>query len=441
MTAKSKHFGVLSVAAVALMLAVCCSPMLFSNGSDAATGDGTIYLRPGDTYTWTPTFNIDSSRVSLTVNASSSTTPGTYSSSSTLSPVTASVSNKTVSVSVDSSASATSTVYVTVKATTTSGVAQTALAKITVKVIIPTISQGNVNTYQGGTVSITPTVSNASIDGKTVTYTATGLPSGLSCNATNGKVTGTVASSAQAKTYNAKITGTIGTTPTQTFSVSFNIIVAASMTLTAPGTQYTAQGTAKDVTLSGSNTTSGTTWAITSTAVNGISMSTATGTAGKITVASTVAAGTYTIDYKATNPTSGQQVSQSVTVVVGSVAINSVSATSGVGGSVSNGAITLYSVTGTAAEFTVSAASNPSAANLALTLSKTGTNADKVTLSGQKISTATSLAAGTYTFTLTETQASTGATASVSVTLIVDPVFDFTEAATNGSLTVKGAGN
>ncbi len=266
MTAKSKHFGVLSVAAVALMLAVCCSPMLFSNGSDAATGDGTIYLRPGDTYTWTPTFNIDSSRVSLTVNASSTTTPGTYSSSSTQSPVTASISNKTVSVSVDSSASATSTVYVTVKATTTSGVAQTALAKITVKVIIPTISQGNVNTYQGGTVSITPTVSNASIDGKTVTYTATGLPSGLSCNATNGKVTGTVASSAQAKTYNAKITGTIGTIPTQTFSVSFNIIVAASMTLTAPGTQYTAQGTAKDVTLSGSNTTSGTTWAITSTA-------------------------------------------------------------------------------------------------------------------------------------------------------------------------------
>ena len=437
---KSKHIGVYSVFAVALMLAVVCSPMLFSEDSDAATGDGTIYLRPGDTYTWTPTFNIDSSRVSLTVNASTSTTPGTFSNTSTAGNVTASVENKTVSISVDSSATA-STVYVKVKATTTSGVSQTATATITVKIIVPTISFSNVNTYQGGTVNATPTINGASIDNKTVTYTATGLPSGLSVNATNGKVTGTVSASAQAKTYSVKVTGTIATDPTQTFSTIFNIVVASSMSLTAPGTQYTAQGTAKDVTLSGTNTTSSTTWAITSQAVTGITMSTATGASGKITVASTVAAGTYTIDYKATNPTSGQVATQSVTVIVGSVAINSVSATGGQGGSVSNGAITLYSVTGTAAEFTVSAASNPSAANLALTLSKTGTNADKVTLSGQKISTATNLAAGTYTFTLTETQASTNATASVSVTLIVDPVFDFSSSVTSGSLTVKGAGN
>ena len=97
---KSKHIGVLSVFAVALMLAVCVSPMVFTEDSDAATGDGTIYLRPGDTYTWTPTFNIDASRVSLTVNASTSTTPGAFSSSSTAGGVTASVANKTVSSSV-----------------------------------------------------------------------------------------------------------------------------------------------------------------------------------------------------------------------------------------------------------------------------------------------------------------------------------------------------
>ena len=437
---KSKHIGVLSVVAVALMLAVCVSPMVFTEDSDAATGDGTIYLRPGDTYTWTPTFNIDASRVSLTVNASTSTTPGTFSSSSTAGGVTASVANKTVSISVADNTSA-STVYVKVKATTTSGVSQTATATITVKVIVPTISFSDVSTYQGGSVNAVPTINGASIDGKTVTYTATGLPSGLSVNATNGKVTGTVSSSAQAKTYAVKVTGSIATDPTQTFSGSFNIVVASAMSLNAIGTQYTAQGTAKDISLTGTNTTSGTTWSITSSSVSGITMSTATGTSGKITVASSVAAGTYTIDYKAVNPTSGQQVSKSVTVVVGNVAINSVTATGGVGGTVSAGAITLYAVQGTAAEFTVSAASNPSAANLGLTLSKTGTNADKVALSGQKISTATTLAAGTYSFTLTETQASTGATASVSVTLIVDPVFDFSNSVTSGSLSVKGAGN
>ena len=37
---KSKHIGVLSVVAVALMLAVCVSPMVFTEDSDAATGDG-----------------------------------------------------------------------------------------------------------------------------------------------------------------------------------------------------------------------------------------------------------------------------------------------------------------------------------------------------------------------------------------------------------------
>ena len=437
---KSKHIGVLSVLAVGLMLAVCCSPMIFSSESDAANGDGTIYLRPGDTYQWTPTFNIDASRVSLTVNASATTTPGTFSNSSTSGSVTASVSSGTVSISVASNATA-STVYVKVKATTTSGVSQTATATITVKIIVPTISYSNVNTYQGGSVTANPTIAGASIDNKTVTYTATGLPTGLSINASTGKITGTVNASAQAKTYSVKVTGTIATDPTQTFSTTFNIVVAASMSLAAPGTQYTAQGTAKDVTLSGTNTTSATTWSITSQAVTGISMSTATGASGKITVASSVAAGTYTIDYKAVNPTSGQQVTQSVTVIVGSVGITSISSSGGQGGTVSNGAVTIYSVTGTAAEFTVSAASNPSAANLALTMSKSGTNADSVTMSGQKVSTAANLAAGTYTFTLTETQASTGATASVTVTLIVDPVFDFNNSVTNGSLTVKGAGS
>lgn len=435
-----KKIGILSVCAVAMLLAVACAPMLFNDNSDAAAGDGVIYLRPGDTYTWTPTFNIDISRVAITVNASTTSTPGEYSSSSTAGGVTASVTNKIVSIAVADGTSA-STVYVKVKATTTSGVSQTAIATITVNVINPTISYSDVNTYLGGTVSLSPTVSGATITGKTVTYTATGLPSGLSCNASNGNITGTVAAGATAQTYSVKVTGSINTTPAQTFSDTFNIIVASSMSLTHLATQYTAQGTAKDVTLTGTNTTATTTWAITSQAVSGISMSTATGVSGKITVASTVSAGTYTVDYKATNPTSGQEVTESVTIIVGSVAITSISSTQGVGGNVSAGAITLYALAGTSATFTVQGTSNPSTANLALTLTKTGTNASAVSLNGQTLTTSTSLEAGTYEFTITETQASTNATASVSVTLIVDPIFDFTTSVTSGSLSIKGAGN
>ena len=38
----SKHIGVLSVFAVAMLVAVCVSPILFHHESDAATGAGTI---------------------------------------------------------------------------------------------------------------------------------------------------------------------------------------------------------------------------------------------------------------------------------------------------------------------------------------------------------------------------------------------------------------
>lgn len=437
MNAFKNKKGAISVAAVALLLAVCLSPMLVDESDAASKGDGTVYLRPGDTYTWTTTFNIDKTRVSVQVNTSTTSTVGSYSSTSTAGGVTATVtSDKNVTLAVASGTSP-STVYVSVKAVTTSGVTQTAVATITVKVINPTISYSTVNTYQGGTVSVTPTTNNTSIDSKTVTYTATGLPSGLSCDAATGKITGTVSSSAEAKTYTVKVIGTVSTVPSQTFSTSFDIMVAKSMTLTAPGDQYTAKGTPKDITLNGTNTTTGTTWKITSGSVSGITMSTATGTAGKITVANSVAAGTYTVGYSATNPTSGQVVTGSVKITVGSVSIDSISTS---GGKVES-KTGIYTVAGTAATFTVSATSNPSASNLGLTLSVSGTDADKITLSGQTISVSKDLAAGTYTFTLTETQASTGAVASVNVTLTVDPVFDFKDSVTSGSLTTKGAGN
>ena len=429
---KTTTKGVLSVAAVALLLAVCISP-IFVDEADAA-GDGTIYLRPGDTYKWTPTFNIEKSRITLTVNVSTSTTAGSFSNTSTAGGVTATVnSDKTVSVEV-ASGTAISTVYVKVKATVTTGVSQEFTANMTVKVVNPTITYKTVNTYQGGTVSVSPAIYNASIDSKTVTYTATDLPSGLSCNKSTGEIFGTVTSSVTANTYSVTVRGTVATDPQQTFSTSFDIVVAKSMSLTAPGDQYTAKGIAKTVTLSGTNTTSDTKWAITSGSATGISMSTATGTSGKISVATNTDAGTYTVGYSATNPTSGQKVIGSVKITVGSVSIDSISTSGGYVGSVTQ----LYSKTGTAATFTVSATSTP---NLGLTLSKSGTNADIVTISGQTISVASSVAAGTYTFTITETQASTGATASKNITLIVDPVLEITNSVTSGSLTMKGAGD
>lgn len=78
MIQKSK-LGVLSIVAVAMLLMVALVPVIASEDSNAASEGGTIYLQPGDTYTWAPTFNISTDRLTLTVLASSTnTTTGTY---------------------------------------------------------------------------------------------------------------------------------------------------------------------------------------------------------------------------------------------------------------------------------------------------------------------------------------------------------------------------
>lgn len=428
--------GVLSVAAVVLLVAVCLSPMLVDE-SDAAANDSTIYLRPGDTYTWTPTFNIDSSRIELGVCVSSDWLIIKYYQTSTLDGVTATVNDdKSISISVSPEVSI-SSINVGVKATTTSGVTQEATAAMIVKIINPVISQGTVNTYQGGTVSVQPTISNTDIDSKTVTYSMSGAPDGLKINASTGEITGTVPASAEAKTYSVKVTGTIATQPTQTFSTTFSMVVAKSMGLTAPGDQYTAYGTAKDIALEGTNTTEDTVWEITSGSASGISMATDPGTSGKITVAKTVEAGIYSVGYSATNPTSGQTVTGTVNLTVGSVGISSISSTGGRADAIDNGSVNIWAVQGTAADFTVSTTSNPTGLTSTLSMSK---NIDGITVDGQKISVAKTVEAGTYTFTITETQASTGAVSSVDVTLVVDLPLQFTNAVTSGSLAVKGAG-
>ncbi len=49
--------GVLSVAAVALLVAVCLSPVLMDE-SDAANPTKTLNLQPGQSWSWTPTFPV-----------------------------------------------------------------------------------------------------------------------------------------------------------------------------------------------------------------------------------------------------------------------------------------------------------------------------------------------------------------------------------------------
>ncbi len=441
---KTTTKGVLSVAAVALLLAVCISP-IFVDEADAAA-DGTVYLRPGDSYNWEPTFNItDTERIGVLVGivSAESASPSSYEASATLSNVTASVgSDKSVTVSAGDSASAGTTVYVKVQGSVTKGSPQTAVKTLAVKIVNPTISYSDVNTYPGGTVEMTPIIDTTGVSA-TVSYVldSGSLPGGLSVEPTSGKIKGTVSDSATAGTYTGKVKGSfvaVGneSTKTQTFSGSYTIVVASSMSLADTADQYAAYGVKKDIEVKGTNIPTNASWTITSTSISGITMSKSTGSAGTITVANNVAVGEYDVTYSVKNLTSGQTVTGgTVKITVGSVSIGTITG-SGVGKIEEDG--TWYSLTGKDATFTVSATSNPTASGLGLTLSISDTDAG-ITVSGQTIKVASTVAAGTYTFTITETQASTGATASKNVSLTVDPVLVFTNAVTSGSLTLKGA--
>ncbi len=64
-------------------------------------------------------------------------------------------------------------------------------------------SPGNQTSAAGATVSLQIQASDP--DGGSLSYSATGLPPGLSINATTGRITGTVSSSASG-TYNTQVT-------------------------------------------------------------------------------------------------------------------------------------------------------------------------------------------------------------------------------------------
>ncbi|MFE0464209.1 putative Ig domain-containing protein [Kitasatospora sp. NPDC058965] len=89
--------------------------------------------------------------------------------------------------------------------------------------------------------------------GKTLTYSATGLPAGLSINAASGLISGTPTTSAQ---YTATVTASSGTaTGSATFAWAIRTAPPAdSVTVTNPGNQTGTVGTAASLQVSASDT-------------------------------------------------------------------------------------------------------------------------------------------------------------------------------------------
>ncbi len=405
--------GVLSVAAVVLLVAVCLSPMLVDE-SDAANPTKTLNLQPGQSWSWTPTFPSGLSP-EITVSASSVSMPADNATFAATSGY-ASVSDGKVTVTIPSTFSG-SHYYLKVHAQTTKPT-QNAYYEITFNVASYGLSYSPSSVYAkvGTPISnLTPTVKNADA----VSYTLTGtLPAGLSFDPSTGMISGTPTAYKAQSDYT--ITATLDTTPVQTVKTTVSIgaydnisspdytvyAIKGTTNLNVPAVIVPA-GTVLDKMTNLTVTKDTKTESITAgTAYNGM---TVTAKTGQIT-GTPSAAGTYVFSqtWNATSATGGSTTSRTVTVIVedavslSNQTANSYDGHSDVSASVRNNGLaaasTSYSITGVTKDG--SAFSNPA------------TNGFTVDAEG-KVTCGTAIGAGTYVVTVEGVTKNTTAASSV----------------------------
>ena len=151
-----------------------------------------------------------------------------------------------------------------------------------------------------GTAASLQIAASDSASGQTLTYTATGLPAGLSLNTTTGLITGTP-TTAGTSTVTATATDTTGATGQTTFTWTVKSSTTGNtVTVTSPGNQGGTVGTATSLQISASDSASGQTLGYTATGLPaGLSINS---TSGLITGTPTTA-GTSTVTVTATDTT------------------------------------------------------------------------------------------------------------------------------------------
>ncbi|GAA1261045.1 hypothetical protein GCM10009665_58610 [Kitasatospora nipponensis] len=157
-------------------------------------------------------------------------------------------------------------------------------------------SPGNQSTTTGGAVSLQVTGSD-SASGQTLTYSATGLPTGLSISS-SGLITGT-ATTAGTYSVTVKATDTTGANGSASFTWTVTTPGSNTVTVTSPGNQSTATGGSVSLQVSATDSASGQTLTYSATGLpTGLSIS----SSGLITGTATTA-GTYSVTVKATDTT------------------------------------------------------------------------------------------------------------------------------------------
>jgi len=142
--------------------------------------------------------------------------------------------------------------------------------------IVTVTSPGNQTSTVGTAVSV-PVQASDSGSGQTLTYSATGLPAGLSISSSTGLISGTPTTAATSSVVVTAKDGT-GATGSASFTWTVNPKGGNTVTVTSPGNQTSTVGTAVSVPVQASDSGSGQTLTYSATGLPaGLSISSSTG--------------------------------------------------------------------------------------------------------------------------------------------------------------------
>ncbi len=162
-----------------------------------------------------------------------------------------------------------------------------------------TVTNPGSQTGTVGTAASLQITATDSASGQTLTYSATGLPTGLSINSSTGLISGTPTT---AGTYSVTVTAkdTTGATGSASFTWAINTATGNTVTVTNPGSQTGTVGTAASLQITATDSASGQTLTYSATGLpTGLSINSSTG----LISGTPTTAGTYSVTVTAKDTT------------------------------------------------------------------------------------------------------------------------------------------
>jgi serine protease len=277
-----------------------------------------------------------------------------------------------------------------------------------------TVTNPGSQTSTAGTAVSLQIQASDSASGQTLTYSASGLPAGLSINSSSGLISGTP-TTAGTSSVSVTATDTTGASGNASFSWTVNPVVANTVTVTNPGSQTSTVGTAVSLQIQASDSASGQTLTYSASGLPaGLSINSSSG----LISGTPTTTGNSSVTVTATD-TTGASGNAAFSWTVNPVAGNTITVTN-------PGSQT--STVGTAVSLQIQA--SDSASGQTLTYSASGLPAGLSIDSSSGLISGTPTTAGTSSVSVTATD-TTGASGSASFSWTVNPVVANTVTVTN----------